>query len=246
MDMTKKFSRSIFIALLISMISNMLSAQDKAADLIGAWETGTDIKTTKIYSAKHFAYAVYDQKNKKFIEAAGGEWSYDGRVLVQKFEFHSTDPNLVGQEAFGHATLKDGKLVLGEKEKQQTWIRLDNGTPGKLAGAWLITGRMTDGQMNTMTPGSRRTMKILSGTRFQWIAYNVSTKEFSGTGGGTYTTEGGKYTENILFFSRDNNRVGASLQFDFSIEDGNWRHKGLSSKGEPIDEVWTKREKIGL
>ena len=110
----------------------------------------------------------------------------------------------------------------------------------------MITGRVRDGEMSKMTPGARRTMKILSGTRFQWIAYNVETGEFSGTGGGTYTTKNGKYTENIEFFSRDNSRVGASLTFDFSLEDGAWRHKGLSSKGDPIDEVWTKREKIGL
>src|SRR3546814_20160262 len=53
--------------------------------------------------------------------------------------------------------------------------------------SWLITGRVRDGEMSKMTPGARRTMKILSGTRFQWIAYNVETGEFSGTGGGTYT-----------------------------------------------------------
>ena len=68
----------------------------------------------------------------------------------------------------------------------------------------------------------------------------------SGTGGGTYTTRDGKYTEIIEFFSRDNSRVGASLTFDFALENGAWRHKGKSSKGEPIDEVWTRREKIGL
>jgi hypothetical protein len=105
---------------------------------------------------------------------------------------------------------------------------------------------MNDGQLSTRTPGVRRTMKILSGTRFQWVAYNVETKEFSGTGGGTYTTENGKYTEHILFFSRDNTRVGTSLQFDFSLEEGKWHHKGLSSKGEYIHEIWTKREVIGL
>ena len=52
-------------------------------------------------------------------------------------------------------------------------------------------------------------MKILSGTRFQWIAYHIGTKVFSGSGGGTYTSEQGKYTETIDFFSRDNDRVGA-------------------------------------
>ena len=85
-------------------------------------------------------------------------------------------------------------------------------------------------------------MKMLSGTRFQWIAYNTETKQFMGTGGGTYTTVDGKYTENIEFFSRDDSRVGASLEFDFSFVDGNWYHKGFSSKGDPMHEIWTVRQ----
>ena len=60
-------------------------------------------------------------------------------------------------------------------------------------------------------------MKILSGTRFQWIAYNTETKKFMATGGGTYTTLKGKYKENIEFFSRDNSKVGLNLEFDYEI-----------------------------
>jgi hypothetical protein len=82
----------------------------------------------------------------------------------------------------------------------------------------------------------------LSGTRFQWIAYNTETRQFMGTGGGTYSTKDGKYTENIDFFSRDNSRVGASLQFDFELKDNDWHHKGLSSKGDPIYEIWSLRK----
>ncbi|MEL7147197.1 MAG: membrane or secreted protein, partial [Bacteroidota bacterium] len=88
----------------------------------------------------------------------------------------------------------------------------------------------------------RKTMKILSGTRFQWIAYNTETREFKGTGGGTYTTENGRYTENIEFFSKDDSKAGISLQFDFEIVDGDWHHSGLSSKGTPIHEIWSIRE----
>jgi hypothetical protein len=161
-------------------------------------------------------------------------------------EFHSISPEAVGNEYRGKIQMQKGALILEEESGHSQWKRLDDGTPGKLAGAWLITGRVRDGEMSKMTPGARRTMKILSGTRFQWIAYNTETREMSGTGGGTYTTRNGKYTEKIEFFSRDNTRVGASLTFDFSLEDGAWRHKGKSSKGDPIDEVWTKREKIGL
>ena len=85
-------------------------------------------------------------------------------------------------------------------------------------------------------------MKILSGTRFQWIAYNTETKQFMGTGGGNYTTIDGKYTEHIEFFSRDDSRVGNSLTFDYKLSEGNWYHQGLSSKGDPIHEIWSMRE----
>ena len=72
------------------------------------------------------------------------------------------------------------------------------------------------------------------------MAINTETKEFSGTGGGTYTFKDGKYTENIEFFSRDSSRVGASLSFDVSVANNICTHKGLSSKGEPIHEEWSR------
>jgi len=124
---------------------------------------------------------------------------------------------------------------------QQKWTRLDNGKDN-LAGVWRITGRMVDGKINQMQRGDRKTLKLLSGTRFQWMAINPATKEFFGTGGGTYTFINGKYTENIEFFSRDSTRIGASLTFDGSVKDGVWNHSGKSSKGDPLNELWTKEK----
>lgn len=143
--------------------------------------------------------------------------------------------------------LKKDALTLTSPDGQKTtYQRIDAGKPGALAGAWLITGRVTDKGLQTITPGARKTMKILSGTRFQWIAYNSETKEFFGTGGGIYTSVGGRYAETIEFFSRDSSRVGMTLEFNFALPEGNWRHSGKSSKGDPIDEVWTLREKLKL
>jgi hypothetical protein len=218
-----------------------------SSDLAGAWEmTGGENKTTMICSEKFFSVAIYDLEDKHFIGTYGGSYRLESGQYIATIEFHSISPEAVGNEYRGNFKLDKSVLSLDEESGTSQWKRIDDGSPGKLAGAWLITGRMRDGQMSTMTPGARRTMKILSGTRFQWIAYNVDTREMSGTGGGTYTTKNGKYTETIEFFSRDNSRVGARLSFDYSLENGAWRHKGLSSKGDPIDEVWTKREKIGL
>ncbi len=56
-------------------------------------------------------------------------------------------------------------------------------------------------------------------------------------------TENGKYTEHIEFFSRDDSRAGASLEFNFELIDGLWRHSGLNSRGEPMYEVWSLRGK---
>ena len=131
--------------------------------------------------------------------------------------------------------------IVGSNMKMK---RLDNGTPGKLQGAWLMSGRVRNGETQARdTSRPRKTMKILSGTRFQWIAYNTETKQFSGTGGGTYTTIDGKYTENIEFFSKDEAKVGLSLDFNFELVDGDWTHTGFSSKGAPIHEIWSVRNK---
>jgi hypothetical protein len=234
-------------AFLITLVTfNGVNAQS-TPNLVGAWQSVSgDNETTLICSEKYFSVAIYDVKNKRFSGTYGGSYRIDGDQYVAVMEFHSISPEAVGNEYRGKVQVQKDALILEEESGSSQWKRLDDGTPGKLAGAWLITGRVRDGQMSKMTPGARRTMKILSGTRFQWIAYNTETREMSGTGGGTYTTRNGKYTENIEFFSRDNTRVGASLTFDFSLENGAWRHKGKSSKGDPIDEVWTKREKIGL
>jgi hypothetical protein len=233
------------LVLLLAAVS-FASAQIKTSDLVGAWQSGSNEIMTKIVSEQNFAVGTYNLKEKKFVSTTGGRWSIKGNDLIETIEFHSNKPELIGKEISTPVELQNGKLVVKMDSKKEEWTKLDGGAPGQLAGAWLITGRMVDGKLNKITPGARRTMKILSGTRFQWIAYNIETKEFFGTGGGTYTTENGKYTENIEFFSRDNSRVGASLQFDFSLDQGDWHHKGLSSKGDPIDEVWTKREKTGL
>lgn len=221
--------------------------QHNILDLTGAWQKGPDDnRIVWINSEKHFSTSVYNLKEKKFLGTCGGIWKVEGNTLVEMYEFNTMDPGKIGQEVRNEIEMKGDKLIIKAEGGKEEWTRVDNGAPGKLAGAWVITGRVNAGGVQKMTPGARKTMKILSGTRFQWIAYNSETKEFFGTGGGTYTTENGKYVEHIDFFSRDNSRVGMSLEFDFSLEDGRWHHKGLSSKGDPINEIWTKRERLGI
>lgn len=233
--------KSLLTCIMIFMMAFAVTAfkNPEQSPLEGAWKTEKDDKTrVAIFSDGYFSIAEY--KNDEFINTYGGIFELSGDQLQLTIEYNAADPETVGDEKSKSLDMQEEAAVIGGN----SWTRIDEGGPGELAGAWLITGRQRDGEMSRSTPGVRKTMKILSGTRFQWIAYNTETGEFFGTGGGTYTTEGGKYTENIAFFSRDNSRVGASLQFDYALEDGEWQHKGKSSRGEPLYEIWTKRNVV--
>lgn len=214
----------------------------------GAWQCQRGAETeVRIYTDGFFAVSIFQAD--KFIATFGGSYQLKGDALNEMIEFDTRQPDRIGttKTTTFYWTTNNEAFKLSTNKADATFTRLDAGGPGKLAGAWLITGRFNNSEMNKIIPGARRTMKILSGTRFQWIAYNVETKEFFGTGGGTYTTVDGKYTESIDFFSRDQTRVGISLGFDFVLTpEDDWRHSGKSSKGDPIDEVWSKREKLGM
>jgi len=230
--------------LTIVLILSVLCMQ--AQSLIGAWEAlgdfnGKQLRSVVIFTENHQVGTFYDAKTGAFMGTNGGGWSIDGNTITEVIEFDTENSERVGSTHSFDIELSENELKI--KNTPVVWRRIDNGTPGNLAGAWLISERMRDGELQKRdTNRPRKTMKILSDTRFQWIAYNTETKEFMGTGGGTYTTIDGKYIENIEFFSRDDNRVGASLQFDYELKDSDWHHSGLSSKGNPIYEVWSLRK----
>jgi hypothetical protein len=236
------------IVTLLITVMMALTSNPEPAPIKGAWiSEKAGITTIRIYTDGFFAVTTYEAT--RFVGTYGGSYLQDLDKIVETIEFDSQNPTRIGTQVKTSIAWRaqEEEANFGEIGKLIHFVRLDVDSPGKLAGAWLITGRYNNGDMSKITPGVRRTMKILSGTRFQWIAYNVETKEFFGTGGGKYTTELGKYTETIEFFSRDQSRVGMSLGFDYSLTpEGDWRHSGKSSKGDPIDEIWTQREKLGM
>ncbi|MFD0977420.1 hypothetical protein [Salinimicrobium gaetbulicola] len=231
----------LFLAILF-FTWNFLSAQN----MDGAWQLiyldekpVEDTITIKIYQDGYFAYASWDANTNEFLSAAGGEFFIDSGYS-EKYDFHTSDSTLVGREITFEGFHRYDGLVLAEigGGVEKAWKRISV-NKNNLSGTWVFTGRERDGKMQRSTPGARRTIKILSGDRFQWIAFNSETGEFFGTGGGTYSAENGKYTENIEFFSRDNSRAGAKIPFDYTLNDNEWHHKGKSSKGDPMYEIWS-------
>ena len=234
--------KKILFLIIYIFIININNSQS----LIGAWErnhvseNGTDLKSVVIFSDGFQAISTYESKTGKFIYSNGGTWKLEGNNMTETVEFDTKNSERVGSEVKFQINLNNNSLSIIGSEME--FKKIDDGSPGNLSGAWLMSGRVRNGQKQLRdTNRPRKTMKILSGTRFQWIAYNTETKKFMGTGGGTYTTKNGNYNENIEFFSRDNSKSGLKLKFDYEVIDNQWNHKGFSSKGDPLHEIWISR-----
>jgi len=205
----------------------------------GAWEqVNQDEKTVLLVEDGYLTYTRYNAR--EFLATWGGPFHIDGKQIVVTVEFDTERPEKVRSQVAAEFDLQGDRLELAFDQAEKFWKRIDGGA-APLAGVWQITDREQGGKLVPIhRSGTRKTLKMLTGTRFQWFAIDPGTKGFSGTGGGTYTFENGKYTEHIAFFSRDNKRVGAALTFDGKLENGKWHHSGLSSKGDKIYEVWGK------
>lgn len=209
--------------------------------LAGAWVSRVDgYDEVLLFQDGYFTHTRYDQAGKKFVSTYGGPYTSNKGSITFTKEFDTQDKEEIGGSMQIPFVVYNGTLSLDRHGSQVSFKQLDDGANG-LAGTWKITGRKQEGTMTQIhQTGPRKTLKILSGTRFQWAAINPATKEFFGTGGGSYSFVDGKYTEHIEFFSRDSSRVGAALTFDGKLVNGDWHHSGKSSKGDDIYEVWSR------
>lgn len=240
--------------LLIAAISLISGINDTKATIVNALEGAWEIETLNGEALGHRGvlliqepyafYTEFDVEKKTFVRSQGGVIEVTGNKMSYKAEFDTQDEGQIGVTYQITANLKGAQVSLDFKADDQSYNmtlnRIDNGS-GDLAGSWRITDRMRNGEMSAMTLGARKTIKMISGTRFQWAAFNPETKQFSGAGGGTVVLENGKYNEHIEFFSRNPDRVGADLQFDYKVDGDKWDHSGFSSTGNAIREIWTKQ-----
>jgi hypothetical protein len=211
------------------------------ASIAGAWtlQEGSNTKTLVIQDG-YLSQSTFNIAGKKFHDTRGGVAKIAGNKISLQYEFSIANKDLIGTSEELGFNIENGNLVLTQGGKKETWKRVDNNN-GPLAGVWYMSGRVQNGQTsNRAYNAARKTIKIMSGTRFQWVQVNTESKQTGASGGGNYTFVNGKYTENIEFFTRDSSRVGVSLTFDDSVEGNVWTHKGQSSTGQAMHEVWSK------
>ena len=228
-----------FIAFSIFQLVNAqsLAGLEGSWELISENETPVSLTTVRIYQDGFFAEGT-KEGDYDFKSAKGGFYKQGESIYTEKFEFDSDDSLKVGSTVNYDFGVKGDTLKIWNDDISQTWLKIGD-YQDDLSGVWIITGRERNGEMQRREIGDRKTIKILSGTRFQWIAYNSATGQFFATGGGSYLAKYGRYIENIEFFSKDDFRVGASLTFDYQIMNKEWNHRGKSSAGEPINEIWS-------
>lgn len=226
---------------IIGLVAGFQPAQPR---LTGAWQfvepSGTTVMLT--ITDAYLMETAYELN--RFHSSRGGKFQQTDKGFTVLVEFDTEDSNRVGQVETYQIARRDNRLVVTSPSGSQTFDRVNEPlVSGPLTGLWRITGRANEaGQLTTMQRGARKTLKLLTGNRFQWVAINPETRQFSGTGGGTYSLKDGKYTETIDFFSRDNSRVGRSLTFEASVSPNEWRHSGRSSTGGRVDEVWSREK----
>ncbi|PIB28509.1 DUF4488 domain-containing protein [Maribacter sp. 4G9] len=235
MKKTKYIEKVHFVifALLVSLANAQISSGVYLSD---EENIRHELKIDKGY----LTHTIYKTNPAEFVKTLGGFYSADSEKIKINLEFNSD---------FGKDSLKvmeipyslNADKIMLQIEKAVTLQKKD-AVEQDLDGQWLFATPGPDtGQERRGEENPRKTLKFLLDGRFQWIAYQTETMAFSGTGGGSFTSVDGVYTENIEFFSRDNNRVGANLEFNYEIKGDDWHHTGNNSRGEPMYEIWSRR-----
>lgn len=193
------------------------------------------ISTRVILDKDYIVLSKFESESGNFISTLGGYYKPGESLNLNEYVY---DVNLEFNSNYDQDSIKNLSII-----KTSKWKNISKSND-ILKGKWVMSGRYNNGEFRTRnTDLPRKTMKILIDGFFQWIAFNTETLKFSGSGGGEYETIDGKYIEIIQYFSRDDSRVGAELDFNYEIKNQDWYHTGFSSKGSPINEVWTIRNK---
>lgn len=232
-------TRFAFLTLILLVASALTSYAQSARSIEGVYRMSNS-KQQQLWILVDGYSSRTTYASGHYISAEGGTYTWDGNQIVLTVEYSQEWPEVIGAMKIIPLKWSDNALTDSDGNK---WERLPTKAQ-ELDGCWQISGRMNEGEIREINhTGTRKTIKLLKDGYFQWVAIDPGKREFYATGGGNYSFNNGKYTEEIVFFSRDNSRIGAKLEFDGKIENGDWHHQGLSSKGEPIYEVWSRIRK---
>jgi hypothetical protein len=216
--------------------------------LNGAWKLvekdskAIGFEAIKLYSNSYFTSAAYEKATGKFLEAKGGTYALTKLSYKEHLEIDSNEPEHSGTSVEYSISLIDNTMTITNLKtgEVEIWEKFDEADNYEMAFCWRIHMKRDEGDPNwrTIKYVPRKTLKMLTNSRYQVLALNSETGQFVGSSGGTWSGEGDNYTENIEFFSKDQSNVGRSLEFKRTFQDGLWLHTGKTTKGESMEEKW--------
>jgi hypothetical protein len=224
--------------ILLSLLLSTGSFNKGQPSITGAWhEQQEDEEAVIIFTHDYLVVAEFNQINTAFTYGGGGNFSEKkpGQLIVEiDFSSRKKESDLIGTKGALIYSISGEKMTITMNDSTKRLVtRVDDGS-GELAGTWRMSAGMNNGRMEPVPNGPVKTIKVLSGKRFQWVSYNEETNEFIGSGGGTYTYNAGKYTEHIEFYAKDSYKIGTSMAFDATINQNVWTNKGSTSQEEWI------------
>ena len=137
--------KKIILSLVLMICSVTLYAQS----LVGAWErystseNGDRLRSMVIFAEGYQVFTTYDASTGKFIYTNGGSWKLEGDTMTEKVEFDTSNPENVGKEVSFQVDISEDEFAIVDHDMR--FKRIDKGTPGKLQGAWLMSGRVREG-----------------------------------------------------------------------------------------------------
>ncbi|CAD5285182.1 putative Membrane or secreted protein [Imperialibacter sp. EC-SDR9] len=217
-------------------------------EYVGAWmsesvDKGRPVTQILIVSDTYFTIASFLTKDHHFLSTSGGTYKMEDGKMSVTIEYHSPDHYQVGKQHVLHAkpTETGYKLVARDGMVLGDWKRIDSGSKSEMAGLWYAAAYRNEAGDTIRTDYKVKTIKILSDTRFQWVAFDTISRKFVATAGGTYSVTQTGYVESLEFYANADDRIGKSLGFRYKLEGSNWTHTGKSSQGLPLYELWSKK-----
>ncbi len=234
-----------YFALIFSLV---LGFGTNAQILNGAWRLvekngkPVEYEAIKLYSNSYFTYAAYEKDSGQFMEAKGGTYTLNNFSYKEHLDIDSNEPKHSGTtreylNVLDNKQLTLTNLITGDKEK---WVKFDEADNYEMAFCWRIHKKKDEGdaEWRTIEYRPRKTLKMITNSRYQVLALNSETGQFVGSSGGSWSGSSKDYIENVEFFSKDQSNVGKSLEFKRTFDKGLWLHTGKTTKGEDMMEKW--------
>ena len=142
------------LSLLVMMTFASKAFQSETNKLRGTWQAEVaGVTTVRIYTDAFFSVSIF--KADAFVGTYGGRYQLVKGAVLEKIEFDNQNPERIGTETRIELDWnKKADAFTADNSQGAHFKRVDDGTPGKLFGAWLITGRFNNKEMTRIKPGA--------------------------------------------------------------------------------------------